>query len=98
MFRETLAEGSGMLFVFPETKPLSFWMRNTPLSLDILFLDAAGTIVKMHANTTPYSEEPLPSEQPARFVLEVPGGFAARVGVRTGDRVLLGALADTPAS
>jgi uncharacterized membrane protein (UPF0127 family) len=98
MFREDLAPGTGMLFVFPTTKYLSFWMRNTLISLDILYLDASGTIVKIHRNTTPYSEESLPSERPARFVLEVSGGYCAEVGIRAGDRVELGELADTQAT
>jgi len=98
MFRETLPEGTGMLFIFPETRPLSFWMRNTPISLDIIFMDPAGTIVKIHADTVPYSEESLPSDAPARFVLEVPGGYCARIGLRAGDHIELGPLADTPAT
>ncbi len=98
MFRESLTPGTGMLFIFPETRPLSFWMRNTPISLDILYLDPSGTIINIHRNTTPYSEKSLPSERPARFVLEVPGGYCAQVGVRAGDRVELGALARTPAT
>ena len=98
MFRETLPEGTGMLFIFPETRPLSFWMRNTPISLDIIFIDPGGTIVKIHSDTVPYSEASLPSDAPARFVLEVPGGYCARIGLRAGDHIELGPLADTPAT
>ena len=98
MFRENLPDGTGMLFIFPETRILSFWMRNTPISLDIIFIDPSGTIVNIHPDTVPYSETSLPSSQPARFVLEVPGGWCARLGVRAGDQVELGALANTPAT
>lgn len=98
MFRESLPAGTGMLFIFPETRILSFWMRNTPISLDIIFIDPSGTIVNIHPDTIPYSEKSLPSTRPARFVLEVPGGYCAQVGIRAGDRIELGALANTPAT
>ena len=98
MFREELPEGTGMLFVFPRSQPLSFWMRNTLIPLDILYIEEGGRIIRIHRETTPFSEEGLPSGGPARFVLEVPGGWTAKVGVREGDRVELGTLAATPAT
>lgn len=98
MYREHLAAGSGMLFVFPRSAPQSFWMRNTKIPLDILFIDDAGKIVRLHARTTPYSEDSLPSDAPVRFVLEVPGGFCADHGIREGDTVRLGALATHPST
>ena len=76
-----------MLFLFPREEPLSFWMKNTPLPLDIIFINAAHTIVSIAQNTTLFSEKPLPSDSPAQFVLEVNGGFCQRHGVAVGDQV-----------
>lgn len=97
MYRDHLAPGKGMLFVFPEAAPQSFWMRNTKIPLDILFIDDDGRIVRIHERTTPFSEAGLPSGAPVRFVLEVPGGYCDDVGVGEGDKVLLGDLAKHPA-
>jgi uncharacterized protein len=96
MYRERLDPGKGMLFVFPQLAPQSFWMKNTKIPLDILFIDDAGKIVRLHARTTPFSEAGLPSGAPVRFVLEVPGGYCADVGIREGDTVRLGDLASHP--
>ncbi len=98
MYRDELAEGRGMLFVFPESNTRSFWMRNTRISLDLLFLDEDGSIVGLQANAAPLSEAPLPSGAPCRFVLEVPAGYAAARGIGVGDSVDLGTLARTPAN
>ena len=87
MYRRELPELQGMLFLFPREAPLSFWMKNTPLPLDIIFINAAHTIVSIAQHTTPFSEKPLPSGSPAQFVLEVNGGFCQRHGVAVGDRV-----------
>jgi hypothetical protein len=96
MYRDHLAPGTGMLFIFPAPAPQSFWMKNTKIPLDILFIDDAGKIVRLHARTTPFSEASLPSDAPVRFVLEVPGGYSAEVGIREGDTVRLGDLANHP--
>jgi uncharacterized membrane protein (UPF0127 family) len=98
MYREELPEGHGMLFIFPASTPLSFWMKNTLIPLDILFIEEGGRIVRIHQNTTPHSEAPLPSGAPARFVLEVAGGWTARIGVREGDTVEFGPLTNHPAT
>jgi len=87
MYRRDLPESHGMLFLFPREEPLSFWMKNTPLPLDIIFINAAHTIVSIAANTKPFSEKPHPSDGPAQFVLEVNGGFCQRHGVAVSDRV-----------
>jgi hypothetical protein len=89
MYRTELAEGAGMLFVFDEEAERSFWMSNTPIPLDILYIRGDATIVSIAANTTPYSEKKIPSRGPARYVLEVPGGWSARHGVKPGDRLTL---------
>jgi uncharacterized membrane protein (UPF0127 family) len=87
MYRRELPELRGMLFLFPREAPLSFWMKNTPLPLDIIFINASHTIVSIAQHTTPFLEKPLPSGSPAQFVLEVNGGFCQRHGVAVGDRV-----------
>jgi uncharacterized protein len=89
MYRRELPELQGMLFLFPRQEPLSFWMKNTPLPLDILFIDSSLTIVGIAQNTTPFSEKVIPSDKPAQFVLEVNGGFCQRHGIAVGDRVEL---------
>ena len=98
MYREKLAADSGMLFLFPASQPLSFWMRNTKISLDILYLAEDGKILNIHERTTPFSEEGLPSAGPSRLVLEVDGGFCAQHGIRAGDHVRLGDLSARPVS
>ena len=89
MYRRELPELHGMLFLFPRQEPLSFWMKNTPLPLDIIFIDATRTIVSIAQNTTPFSEKLLPSGKPAQFVLEVNGGFCQRHDIAVGNRVQL---------
>lgn len=80
-------ETSGMLFVFDDEQPRSFWMANTPLSLDIFFIDADSTVVNVAKYAKPYSPDPVQSTGPAQFVLETPAGFADTYGVVAGDRV-----------
>ena len=87
MFRERMEENQGMLFVFPAEEPLSFWMKDTPLPLDIIFLGADRTIVTIRENTVPFSEASVPSDRPAQYVVEVNAGFAARHRLAPGDRV-----------
>lgn len=90
MYRKDLSESQGILFLFPREEPLSFWMKNTPLSLDIVFINSAHTVINITANTTPFSEEPLPSAAPAQFVLEVNAGFCQK------HRITAGAQVDLP--
>jgi uncharacterized membrane protein (UPF0127 family) len=97
MYRDALATDSGMLFVFPKKSPQSFWMRNTRIPLDIVYLDDDGRIVRIHRKTEPFTDTPRPSGAPVRFVLEVDGGYMEQHGVGEGDRVELGRLKDTPA-
>ncbi len=87
MYREELAKDHGMLFDFVEERPVSFWMKNTPLPLDLLFIRKDGEIVRITPNATPYSTDLLPSGQPIRYVLEILGGSAAQRGIRVGDRL-----------
>lgn len=85
MYRRTMPDSCGMLFIFPDSEPRNFWMRNTYLPLDILFLDESKKIVTIQANRTPFSEEQIPSYQDAKYVLEVNAGYCKRKGVGKGD-------------
>lgn len=77
----------GMLFIFENQRPLSFWMANTPLSLDIFFVNEAMEIVRIHQNTQPFSEKNLASEKPARYVIETNGGFSLTHDIQEGMKV-----------
>lgn len=77
----------GMLFIFDRMAPLSFWMANTPLSLDILFLDADKKIVTIHSNTPPFSEQHFESTGMAMYAIEVNAGFCLQYDIRVGMRV-----------
>jgi hypothetical protein len=85
MFRKTLADGKGMLFVFETDQRVSFWMRNTSLPLSLAYMASDGTILQI-LDLTPFSEEPRPSERSIRYALEVPQGWFAKVGLKPGDR------------
>ena len=83
MYRESLAEGRGMLFVFPDTRPRSFWMKNTFIPLDIAYLDEELTIVDIQA-MEPETLDSHPSASPAMFALEVPLGWFEGKGIGVG--------------
>ncbi len=86
MFRENLGVTQGMLFIFETLGNVSFWMKNTPLPLDMLFIDARGEIVRIEHQTTPYSEDGIDGGSPTiLYVLEVNGGTARRFGIQPGD-------------
>ncbi|MCI0437410.1 MAG: DUF192 domain-containing protein, partial [Gemmatimonadetes bacterium] len=87
MYRTALAEDHGMLFVFPDEVVRSFWMKNTLIPLDMLFIARDGRIVGIAADAVPLSMASRSVGQPSLYVLEVNGGWAARHGVRAGDRV-----------
>ena len=87
MYRKKMAADEGMLFDFRATEPVYFWMKNTYLSLDMIFITEDGTIAAIAENTVPLSEKVVPSGTPVRFVLEVIAGTAKRLGLKPGDRV-----------
>ena len=87
MNRDQLATGTGMWFVFDDDKERSFWMRNTRIPLDIVYVNSKGKIVRIIRRTVPFSERSLPSGAPARYVLEVNGGEAAKLGLVQGGYV-----------
>jgi uncharacterized membrane protein (UPF0127 family) len=87
MFRRDLPLDGGMLFLWDEAAPRTFWMRNTPLSLDMLFLDAEGRVCGLVERAEPMTLDPRPSGCDAMAVLEIHGGLAARYGVEIGARM-----------
>lgn len=87
MFREEMARDHGMLFDFGREGERSFWMRNTPLPLDIIYIAQDGTVVSI-VRGEPFDETPLPSDGPARFVFEVNAGIAEDIGLMPGDRLI----------
>jgi uncharacterized membrane protein (UPF0127 family) len=86
MFRTSMPDGHGMLFIFPQARPQAFWMRNTYMPLDIIYIGDDGRIVSI-VQGRPFDESPLPSGVPAIGVLEIYAGKAAEQGIRVGDRV-----------
>lgn len=87
MQREALPEQSGMLFIFEREEPQGFWMGNTPLSLDLIFVDADSQIVDVDKYNRPFDPSTIASDAPAKFVVEVPAGFADTYGISETDRV-----------
>ena len=87
MYRQELADDAGMLFDFREERPVSFWMRNTYIPLDMLFIEADGTILNIHVNARPHDTTSIPSDGPVQFVLEIPGGRSDELGIAAGDTV-----------
>jgi len=84
MHRRHMATGAGMLFVYEDEHPVAFWMKNTLIPLDMLFIDATGRVISVHGQARPEDETPIPSEGPVRFVLEINGGLARRIGIAPG--------------
>ena len=87
MWRKYMPEDDGMLFIFDDEEPLTFWMKNTYIPLDMVFADKSGKIVSIYPEATPLSEASIPSVKPAKYVVEVNGGFCARHGITPGDKI-----------
>ena len=87
MYRSSMDEHQGMCFIFPEEAPRSFYMRNTEIPLDIIYLDKDKKVVSIAKNARPYDETSLPSEKPAMYVLEINGGLSDKWGIEKGDRM-----------
>jgi uncharacterized membrane protein (UPF0127 family) len=85
MYRDTMAENNGMLFLMEAEEPQAFWMKNTIISLDILYADAGKRIVSIHKNCKPYSLDQIASAQPALYVVEVIAGYTTKHGIKVGD-------------
>jgi len=84
MYRRSLAGGSGMLFVFPESGPHQFWMHNTYIPLDMVFLDADKKVVFVEERAEPMTDTPRGPSAPTLYVVEVPGGWARSHGIEPG--------------
>jgi uncharacterized membrane protein (UPF0127 family) len=91
MFRTSLADGKGMLFVFESDQQLAFWMKNTSLALSIAYISTDGTIREIF-DLVPASLDPVKSERSVRYALEVPRGWFDRAGIKSGDKVLIPSL------
>jgi uncharacterized protein len=88
MFRQHMPEDRGMLFDFERSEPVAMWMRNTYIALDMLFIRDNGVIHHIHERAEPLNETTIESRGPVRFVLELNGGIAAKLGIKAGDRVI----------
>lgn len=87
MHRQSLAPNEGMIFPYDPPRPATFWMKNTVIPLDMIFIREDGTIGRIAENTVPYSLEPVSSLEPVAAVLEIAGGRASELGIAVGDRV-----------
>lgn len=87
MYRDSMAENNGMLFLMEAEEPQTFWMKNTIISLDIIYADAEKRIVSISKNCKPYSLDQIPSVKPASYVVEVNAGYTAQYGIKVGDMI-----------
>lgn len=87
MFRQSLAKDAGMLFDFQQEQQTAFWMQNTFIPLDMVFIAADGVVKTIHVNAKPHDTTSIPSGVPVRFVLEIPGGRSVEIGLKPGDRI-----------
>jgi uncharacterized membrane protein (UPF0127 family) len=87
MFRRQMAADAGMLFVYQRPEPAAFWMRNTYIPLDMIFIGPDGRILNIAERTVPQTDTPVPSAGPVMGVLELNGGATSRLGIKPGDRV-----------
>jgi hypothetical protein len=87
MKRKSMEENQGMLFIFPDEELKSFWMRNTFISLDIIFVNTKKEIVTIHKNTRTLSDQSYPSAAPAIYVVEVVAGFTDKYKIKEGDKI-----------
>jgi uncharacterized membrane protein (UPF0127 family) len=87
MYRESMAENQGMLFIFDKEELQGFYMKNTLIPLDIIFVDSKKKIVKIHKNTKPLDESDLPSVKPTLYVVEVNAGFTDKYKIKEGDLI-----------
>ena len=87
MFVKEMADSQGMLFIYGVTRPVSFWMKNTYIPLDMIFIDKRGVVKKVHANAVPHDTTSISSDVPIRSVLEINGGLAEKLGIVPGTLV-----------
>jgi uncharacterized membrane protein (UPF0127 family) len=87
MFVKKMSENEGMIFLFPTEQKQAFWMKNTYIPLDIIYLGADFKVRNIHENATPMSEEIIPSVLPTKYVVEVNAGFVKKHGIKFGDSI-----------
>ena len=87
MFRQSLAKDAGMLFDFKQEQQTAFWMQNTFIPLDMVFISADGEVRTIHVNAKPHDTTSIPSGVPVQFVLEIPGGRSVEIGLKPGDKI-----------
>jgi hypothetical protein len=87
MFRKAMPPNAGMLFIYPDEQPVSFWMKNTLIPLDMLFVKTDGSIAHIAHNAVPMDETPIDSGAAVKAVLEINGGTANALGIKEGDKV-----------
>lgn len=87
MFRQSLAKDAGMLFDFQREQQTAFWMQNTFIPLDMIFIAPDGVVKTIHVNAKPHDTTSIPSQVPVQFVLEIPGGRSVEIGLKPGDRI-----------
>ncbi|MGR7812226.1 DUF192 domain-containing protein [Lacinutrix undariae] len=87
MYRDHMDKKQGMLFIFPDERPRSFYMKNTRIPLDIIYINTNKKVVSIQKNARPFNETSLPSEGPTKYVLEINGGLADTWNIETGDTV-----------
>ena len=87
MWRRSMSDSQGMLFIFDKEEPRSFWMKNTYIPLDIIYVNSLMEIVSIRHNTKPFEEWSIPSEYPAQYVVEVIAGFCYNYNIEAGDRI-----------
>ena len=87
MHRTSLPRSAGMLFVYERPQPVSFWMRNTLIPLDMIFMDETGTVQHVHENAIPLDETGIPGGDDIQYVLEINGGLAGRLGIEPGSEL-----------
>jgi hypothetical protein len=93
MFRRSLPENAGMLFIYDRPQPAAMWMKNTPIPLDMVFIAADGRVHRIESHTEPFSTTVIESEGDVVAVLELNAGQAGKIGLKAGDKVLYPGLA-----
>ncbi len=96
MFRRSLPEDGGMLFLYREAQPVAMWMKNTIIPLDMVFIDAFGRVHRIETHTEPFSTTPIPSDGPVQAILELNAGAADAIGLKAGDKVIYPGLGADP--
>ncbi|MEO0915995.1 MAG: DUF192 domain-containing protein [Pseudomonadota bacterium] len=87
MHREDMPRSAGMLFVYERPQPVAFWMRNTLIPLDMIFMDETGTVQHVHENAIPLDETAIPGGESIQYVLEINGGLSGRLGISAGSQL-----------